>query len=238
MSAASSIRNLGSMNITLGRQGNKSAADSLVVGGVPRVHLLPPEIEVQKKGRAQRKALLFVLVAVVVAVVVGFGAATFALVSANATLATEQARASAFSTASSKYSKVIMVENSMVEVRTVQKLGSAGEIDWRSYIALIDSTLPQGMSIATLSASLDSQTAQATVATTPLGAAHIATLKITAVASSMTISDWLEKLRKVNGVVDVNPGAVSLDPDSGTYNVDVTVFVNSKALSNRFQETK
>jgi Tfp pilus assembly protein PilN len=224
------------MNITLGRPSARNTSDSLVVGGIPRVHLLPPEIEVQKKGRARRRGLLLGLLAVIVIVVLGFGASTFALVSANATLATEQARASAFSAASAKYSKVVQVENQMNEVRQAQKLASVGEIDWQPYVAALDKTLPAGMTITTLSGSLDTQTEQAGVATTPLAAAHLATIKITAEASSMTISDWLESLRNVKGVVDVNPGAVTLDPSSGSYNVDVTVLVNSKALSGRFQK--
>jgi Tfp pilus assembly protein PilN len=238
MSAASGIRGLSSINISLGRSSRTNIGDSLVVGGEPRAHLLPPEIEVQKRGRAQRKGLLVTLVAVLVIVVLGFGAAMFTLVTANASLATEQARASAFAAASGKYAKVIKIENSMVEVKNAQQLGSVGEIDWQSYIASIDDTLPDGMTITTLSAALDPVTIGSTVATTPLGASHIATLTITAVASSMSVSDWLERLRTVKGVVDVNPGAVSLDQATSKYDVDVVVLVNTKALSHRFQGVK
>jgi Tfp pilus assembly protein PilN len=236
MSALGGIRSLGSINISFGGTTAKSSSDSLVVGGIPRVHLLPPEIEIQKKGRAQRRRVLVALFVVIVLVVVGFGASTFSLVSANAALATQQARASAFSMASAKYSKVVQIEGQMSEVKLAEKLASVGEIDWQPYIAELTKTLPAGMTITTLAGSLDSTDAQAATTTTPLAATHVATVKITAKASSMTISDWLENLRTVKGVVDVNPGAVTLDPAGTTYNVDVTVLVNSKALSNRFQK--
>lgn len=238
MSAVSGLRGLGSINITLGSPRSKNSSDSLVVGGVPRVHLLPPEIEVLKRARSHRKALLAGLVVVVAIVVLGFGAATFALIGANASLATEQARANAYVAASNEYSPVLKVQRQMSDITAAQPLAAAGEISWQPFLVSVKGTLPAGMAVTDFEARLDSAAEQDAVATTPLAAAHIATLDITTTTSTMPISDWLDRLKTVKGYVDATPGNVNLDQTTGVYTVQVQLHVNVKAESKRFQEAK
>lgn len=238
MSAATGLRSLGSINITLGKPRAKNSSDSLVVGGVPRVHLLPPEIELLKRARSQRKGLLGGLIVVIAVVVLGFGAATFALIGANASLATEQARATAYVAASNEYSPVLEVQRQMSNITAAQPLAAAGEISWQPFLVSVKETLPAGMSVTDFEARLDSATEQGAVATTPLAAPHIATLDITTTTSTMPISDWLDRLKSVKGYVDATPGNVNLDQSTGVYTVQVQLHVNVKAESKRFQETK
>jgi Tfp pilus assembly protein PilN len=238
MSAVSGIRSLGSINITLGKPGSKNTADSLVVGGVPRVHLLPPEIEVQKRARSQRQGLLAALVVVIASVVVGFGVATFALIGANASLATEQARATAYVAASNEYSPVLKVQRQMSDITAAQPLAASGEISWLPFLSSVKGTLPPGMTVTDFEARLDTAAEQDAVATTPLAAPHVATLDITTTTSTMPISDWLDRLKTVKGYVDATPGSVNLDQTTGIYTVQVQLHVNAKAESKRFQEAK
>lgn len=218
--------------------GGKKARDVLVIGGEPRVHLLPAEIQVQKQGRAKRRGLVFALVAVVTTVVLGFALATLSLLVSNASLASETARAAGLLAASNKYGMVVQYQHHMNDITLAQPIAVKGEIDWQPFIQSLQQTLPSTMMITNLSASIDSARDAAAVATAPLQGSHVATIKINANDSTMTISDWLDNLKTINGFVDATPGGVSRDASTGHYLVQVSLHVDLKALSNRFQEKK
>jgi flagellar basal body-associated protein FliL len=213
-------------------------SDSLSVGGIPRAHLLPPEIALNMQARARRGRLLRALVAVVVLVVLGLSGAIFLLVSTNESLAAEQVRANSVVVQSSRYSAVIRYHRQMADIVAVEPAATTGEISWQSFITSVQATLPAGMVITTLSASLDAPANQTAAATNVGQAAHIGTIKISADATTMAISDWLDRLRTLTGFVDATPGAVSRDASTGHFIVQVSLHVNSEALSGRFQTKK
>lgn len=213
-------------------------SDSLSVGGVPRAHLLPPEIALTIQTRVRRGRLLRALVAVVVLVVLGIGGVMFSLISTNSLLAAEQTHANSVVAQSNRYSAVIRYHKQMADIVAVQPAAIAGEISWQPFIASVQATLPAGMVITTLSASLDAPAAHTAATLGVAQAAHIGTIKISADATTMAISDWLDRLRSLTGFVDATPGAVSRDANTGHFIVQVSLHVNNQALSGRFQAKK
>lgn len=217
--------------ITLGRP---SVDASLILGGMPRVHLLPKEVGEGQKSRALRRRLLAGLVIVVVLAILATVGATLALFTANAQLANEQSRSALLATSRTKFGDVTKLQGQVDQIDASQPLAADGEILWAPYLQEIQASLPADTTITAFTAS----TATATAATDALTPTHIADVKITADSPQQPISDWLDNLAKVKGFVAAVPGSVTLVQETGRYTVEVDLLVNSDALSQRFAPVK
>ena len=217
--------------LTIGRP---SVDASLILGGMPRVRLLPREVGEGQKTRALRRRLLAGLAVIVVVAILATVGATFALFAANAQLANEQSRSALLAASRAKYGDVTKLQNEVDQIVTSQPLADAGEILWAPYVQEIQSSLPAGTTITALTAA----TATATSVTASLTPTHIAEVKITADSPQQPISDWLDNLAKVKGFVAAIPGSVTRVEDTGHYTVEVDLLVNSDALSERFAPVK
>lgn len=222
--------------ITLGRP---SVDASLILGGIPRVRLLPREVGEGQKTRALRRRLLAGLAVVVLLAILGTVGATFALFTANAQLASEQSRSTLLATSRAKYGDVTKLQSQVDQIVTSQPLADAGEILWAPYLKQIQASLPAGTTITAFTASTGTAaTATATTAANSLTPIHIADVKITADSPQQPISDWLDNLAKVKGFVAALPGSVTRVETTGHYTVEVDFLVNSDALSKRFALVK
>lgn len=217
--------------ITLGRP---SADASLILGGMPRVRLLPREVGEGQKTRTLRRRLLAGLVIVVVLAILSTVAATLVLFTSNAQLASEQSRSTLLAASRVKYADVTKLQSQVDQIVTSQPLADAGEILWAPYLQEIQASLPAGTTITAFTAS----TATATSVTNALTPTHIADVKITADSPQQPISDWLDNLAKVKGFVAALPGSVTRVETTGHYTVEVDLLVNSDALSERFAPVK
>jgi Tfp pilus assembly protein PilN len=216
---------------------SRAAAETLEFGAIPRARLLPPEIEAAKKARSLRRTLVAVLIAAVVAVFVGVGAATLSVLTANTQLTAEQSRTAGLLLEQRKYGSVVTVESQVGDIKTVQPVAALGEILWQPFTASLQAALPAGMSITSVDESLD-KAAASSAAVVPLQGAHVATIIITASSPQAPISDWLDNLASIKGFVDAVPGSVNLDSSTGKYTSTVTLHVNSDAFSGRFATGK
>lgn len=219
--------------LTLGRP---SVDASLILGGMPRVRLLPREVGEGQKTRALRRRLLAGLVVIVMIAILATVGASFALFAANAQLANEQSRSALLAASRAKYGDVTKLQSQVDQIVTSQPLADAGEILWAPYVQEIQASLPEGTTITALTAATAIATATSVTASlTPL---HIAEVKITADSPQQPISDWLDNLAKVKGFVAAIPGSVTRVQDTGHYTVEVDLLVNSDALSERFAPVK
>jgi Tfp pilus assembly protein PilN len=221
--------------ITLGRP---SVDSSLILGGTPRVRLLPREVGIGQKTRALRRRLLAGLVIVVILAILAPVGAPFALFTANAQLANEQSRSSLLAASRVKYSAVTTLQSQVDQIVTAQPSADVGEILWAPYLQGIQSTLPVGTTITAFTASTASTVTTPTTVTDTFTPSHVAEVKITADSPQQPISDWLDNLAKLKGVVAATPGSVTLDTTTGHYTVEVDLLVNSEALSQRFAPAK
>ena len=72
-------------------------------------------------------------------------------------------------------------------------------------------------------------------ATAPLQGSRVATLTISARSPQLPqVPSWLDALRSLPGFVDAVPGSVTLDQQSNTYTVNITMHINQDAYSKRF----
>jgi Tfp pilus assembly protein PilN len=209
--------------------------ESLILGGRPSVHLLPPEVATRKKGRQLRRRVGFVLAGVIVLVVAGVGLASASLLAAQAEMTAAQSRAAELVQQTAKYSDVTKVQTDVKAIQDAQILGTSQEISWAPFIAELQRTMPGSMRIYSISADLEKTSTSGAVAV-PLQGARIATVTVTVTSSQDEISTWLTTLPGLTGFVDATPGSVT--QDAGVYKTVEVIHINDKALSGRFTAKK
>jgi len=217
-----------------GRGSGSSRGDaSAVVGGSPRVDLMPVEIRVKRAQLKTRRSLRLGLVAVLLLVVAACGGTWAWSGLAQTSLTNAQSEHQALILQAAKYSNVTTIKESIALIKAGQVVGDSTEIDWKDYLTKLQATLPSGVTITTVA--VDSATPMKPYAqtTTPLQGDRIATLTFSATSATLpSVPVWLDGLKTLPGFVDATPGSVTLS-DAG-YVVDVDMHINSDALANRF----
>jgi hypothetical protein len=218
------------------RQG-RAAASALVVGGLPRVDLLPTEVLVDRRQRASvRRAWLGVLV-----VAVAVGAATL-LASASAIqsdgrLTEARQQTDSLLVQQQQYGDVRSVETQSDLLRAAQSVGGSTEIDWQSTLQRVQDSLPAGVSITGVQ--IDSATPMAAYeqAASPLQGRRVATLTIDAASPTLpSVPAWLDSVSKVPGYVDANANSVTLDTSTNVYTVDMTIHLNETVYDGKYDK--
>ena len=218
--------------ITFGRVSN----DALVFGGSPQVHLLPGEIDDQRKAKAFRRTLLMGLAGVVVVVIAGVAFVSIGLVAANASLATEQARAVQIATEGTKYGAVTAVQGQVQSIKTIQPLVTKGEILWTPFMATVAAKLPADTIITAFNTRIDSPIVAnaAGVPANPLDVAHAATVTVTGSGPQISVQAWMAQLPSVKGVVAATPSVVMYNEDTHQYDGTVVLELGSSLVATRF----
>lgn len=214
-----------------------SAKTTLVLGGEPRVSLLPPEAALRAKARGMRRLSILLLVLVIVIVGAGYGYAFSVNATAQAALVTAQSESNALVKQRKQYAKATQVAALVSGVGEAKTLGASTEVIWSDLISAVRSSLPEGVLIESATMKARAPWEPEFTPAGPLRQARVATLTI--VISSPTI---LDATAIVRSLVDV-PGFADATPDSvteadGIYSTTVTLNVNEKALSNRFAADK
>jgi Tfp pilus assembly protein PilN len=211
----------------------KAASDGLIVGGEPRVHLLPPQVLARKQSRVIRRRLGMGLVGVIVLVAIGLGLASVALASSQNALLSAQQETTSILQQQAKYGDVLKVKADDATIQAAQKQATAQEISWQPFIKSFEATLPANASITSISADIDSPFAAAQPVTVPLQGPRIATVTATLSMKQSSIAGWLNSLPALKGFVDVTPDNVAIG-SSGDYVVSITLHLNKDVLANRF----
>jgi hypothetical protein len=210
----------------------------LVLGGVPRVDLLPPEVRQAAKSRSLHRGLVMLVVALMVVVGAGYGLATFAAGHSQRELDAANARTQSLLREQAKYVEVGKVTSELKLRTAARQVGSSTEIDWKQYVASVQASLPAGATITTFAATSGSPLAGFAQPTVPLQGARIAELTFSATSASLPdLQVWLDGLAKLTGFVDAAPGTVTRAED-GSYKAGVIMHINADALWNRFSAKK
>lgn len=207
----------------------------LVIGGEPRVDLLPPEVKAARKARATNRLMAFAVVAVAVIVAAATGGASFFSIQAQNQLATSQAQTGTILAQQKNYIEVRKVQEGVSLVQAAQQVGASTEISWRDYLQKVQATLPGNVAIETVT--IDSATPLAIYSqpTAPLQGARVATLTFQATSPTLPeVPVWLRSLGTLKGFADATPGSVSLDPSKNVYTVKITMHINEAAFDGRF----
>lgn len=214
-------------------------AEILVIGGEPRVDLLPPEVRKERNAKVTRRRLALGIAGVIVIVVVGAGAASAFALQAQTRLLDEQARTTYLLTQQGKYGEVRSVQDEVNLAQAAQRVGASTEIDWKKYLDRVRTTLPASVGIDTVTVDSATPLALYTKSTAPLQGARVATVSFTAKSSVLPdVPTWLDALATLPGFADAIPGSVKLDVPSGVYTVNITMHVNDAAFAHRFDKGK
>ncbi|MCU1508795.1 MAG: hypothetical protein JWR53_1818 [Glaciihabitans sp.] len=211
--------------------------ETLVVGGSPRVHLLPPEVSQKKRSRQLQSRLGLGVVAVLAVAALAVAGAYLATLNAQTGLLSAQSASASIAVQQRKYVAVTQVETDVAAIKKAQIRATAKEIAWAPYIDKLSGTLTEGMKIVSLEAGIDGAFLPSTTVTVPLEGPRIASLKVTVTTPQKSIATWLDNLTSLPGFVDATPGSVDQDKGS-SYKVVVDLHINDAALANRFPAPK
>lgn len=217
------------------RQG-RGAAQALAIGARPSVDLLPTEVLVHRRQRAVVRRLWLGVVILVVVAAVGSGAA--AMLSAQARTDLAQAQAETLSVLQQQqYSDVRASESSTSLLESAQAVGGSTEIAWGDYLAKVEASLPEGVSITGVTVDSASPVEAYAQADSPLQGSRIATLTFDAQSSTLpSVPGWLDSVKGLPGFVDATANAVTLDQSSGAYTVNMTVHIDEEAYDGKYAD--
>lgn len=209
-----------------------------VIGGEPRVDLLPPEVTAEQKGRRLRRALAVAVVAVVFVTAGGIAAATWEAQRSQASLAVVEARTAELLAAQGEYAPVRRAQEEVDATVAARRLAASVDIDWTAYLQQIRSRLPGDVVIGAIVLDAGSPWAPYLQATAPLQSSRVATINLTLTSPTLpSVPEWLDDLTTLPGYADGTPTRVVL-LESGAYEVSLTLHVNSEAFSNRYAEAE
>ncbi|WP_083393238.1 hypothetical protein [Curtobacterium sp. MMLR14_010] len=219
------------------KQQRRGAGKALVIGGVPRVDLLPTEVLIDRRQRTIARRAWLGVVVVGVATVLGVGAATVTNVSAEQHLRLAQSQSTSLLQQQGQYSAVRDTEARTGLVQAGQAVGGSTEIDWSSYLQQVQDSLPTGVTISGIDVDSASPLATYAQASTPLEGARVATLGFEADSPTLpSVPDWLDRVHGLPGFVDANVDAVTLDETTRHYTVNMTVHIDDSAFDGRYSE--
>jgi hypothetical protein len=209
--------------------------EQLIVGGEPRVDLLPDEIRKLRQGSSTRRALGLGVVGVLIVTLAAVGGSSLLAASANSELLSAQNETTSLLSQQGKYIEVRKVQDQMKTVQAAQQVGASTEVDWRDYLVKVQGTLPANVALQTITIDSASPLAAYAQATAPLQGVRVATLSFTAQSPTLPqVPSWLDALRGLPGFVDAVPGSVTLDQQSNQYTVNITMHINQDAYTKRF----
>ncbi len=220
------------------REGGSAAPKTagLVVGGIPRIDLLPPEVRARLRSRTVRRGLGVLVVAVVVATGAGTALAMLNAAASASALAAEQARTQDLLAQQLEYVEVTQLANAKAGIEQALLVGSSTEILWPAYMEAIGSTLPPGTAITSINVTSSSPITLVPQPALPLQVPRVATVVLAVSAPDLaTVSAWISRLPDLPGFADAT--LASITPGEGGVIANVTLNVTDAAFANRFIET-
>jgi len=202
----------------------------------PQVNLMPPEIIEGRNLLVLRRRLIWAIIALLVVVVLAFGAAYLMRMSAQQRYDTSLAQADTLTAQKRQYSPVIQVQSDITKTTTARTYALSTEVDWTVYAYAIQAALPAGVKVETMQVAGISPGEELAAGSDPLTQAGIAVISFSALSDTLPdASAWIEALQSIPGLVDANLQSSVLSDTDGkvTYVVTSTVQVTEEALANR-----
>ena len=223
------------MSISL-TKGKATKDHKLVVGGVPRAELLPPELKQEEKAKTARRGYGFLVLVVVVVVAAGYIFSALVAETAQAQLRAANDRTDALLVEQSKYIEVRQLAAQVTASEDARAVGMAADIDWEAYVQGIAVKL-NGIGAATSTFSITAATPLSPLAqpTAMLEGARVA--EITFVGLSPTypsVADWLREFKTLPGFADARISGIRMV--LGVYELDIVLHINEGAYSNKYVE--
>ena len=206
----------------------------LIVGGTPRAELLPPELKLEEKARAQRRMLIFVVFIVIIATAGVYAYSALVAETSRQRLATSNNYSSELLAEQAKYIEARQLAAQVTASEDARTVGMAQEIDWYEYFTEVEASLLKvGAVVSAFEVKAASPLTPASPPSAPLENPSIAAINFTATTLDYpTASAWLKAIEDLPGFA----GAVitSIIQEGGGYTVTCKVLIDESAYSNRF----
>jgi hypothetical protein len=215
---------------------NTRSDQRIIVGGVPRAELLPPEIKLEEKGRAQRRLLGFVVVLVLAVMAGGYVLTVLVAETSKQRLATSSAYTDELLAKQAEFVKVRQLAAQVQASKDAATIGMATDIDWTDYLELVDATITQSGAII-LSSTLNAETPIVPLAlpTSSLEQPRVAEYVLVVTTPEYPIySSWLDALAKLPAFADATITNIKLETTG--YEATLTLHISSEAFTNRFAD--
>ncbi len=212
---------------------------ALVVGGSPRVDLLPREVHVARRQRAVVRRVWAGVVVVAVGVGIVTGWAVMDRSAAEQDLRSAQDETTSLAQQQGQFRDVRTTESATTLLEAAQQVGGATEVDWSATLRSVQSKLPSGVQITGVTVDSASATEAYAQSDDPLQGQRIATLTFDARSATLpSVPDWLSAVRGVPGFVDANANSVARSEDGSGYAVNMTIHLDEKAFDDRYAAKK
>lgn len=207
--------------------------DRLLVGGVPRAELLPPELELEKKARSQRRGLITVFILVVIAVGVAYGVTSITAAAVQLALDGERSRTDQLLQAQDEYIEVRQLTAQVAASESARLVGTSTEIDWEKFVTEVLFALPLDMQVTNIQMTSATPLAPFSETTVPLEQPRVAEILITTKGATYgPQADVLRALEDFDGFADASMESLAME--DGMYVSVIRLHLNEEAFSNRF----
>jgi hypothetical protein len=208
----------------------------LVVGGVPRAELLPPELEIVKKLRSQRRGIVTLGVLVIAAVIAGYGLATFFDTVGQVQLDAANKTSDDLIAEQGKFVEVQQLQQQVAAAKAAQAVGTSTEVDWKFLVEQILGTQVGDLKVDGFIMSGATPTTPFEESTVPLDHTRVSELSLTVhTGKPSSTADWLAQLATLTGFADARIDSIT--EDGGRYNIKATVHLNDLIFTKRFDQT-
>ena len=204
-----------------------------LVGAVPRVSLLPPEINERIKQRGVQRGMRLAVFGVLVLVLAGVAGCWYLATSSQLALTQAQAETSTLLAQQAQYADTQNALNAVALGEAALAVGGSTEVAWQDYLNRVQASLPAGVYLESFTVDASTITEQYPQADAPLQGARVATLQFSAISPGIPeIPSWLDALSTLPGFVDAVPGNVNVR-DQGGYVSTITMHIDAQVYTNR-----
>lgn len=210
-------------------------SEVVVVGGEPRVSLLPPELEQRKRAAATRRLAVIVVFIAIAIGAVGTGAAWLYQIERNGRLDAARLETAALLQQQAKYADVRSAAIVVAAANDARIQVAATEIDWQDYLQKALDKLPAGAVVDHVQ--VDSSTVMQTYSppTAPLQPARIGAISWEVYFPTVaSVDDWIKGLEDLVGYVDARPTGVAWDANRSMFKAGVIFTYNEAILAHRY----
>lgn len=211
----------------------------LVVGGEPRIDLLPPEIRAARKTAAVRRAMTMLLVGLVAVVVVATAGVGVLAGIAKSQLEAEQAITAELFAQQQEYIEVRQNAQQVATIEAAIRVGDSTLVDWESLSNDVTAAFPENTVVRALVMEAATPLRGAVQASTPLAQPRIATMLFTVYTPTLVESEvWVRSLEPIDGIVDVEAQSVRWTEIPAGYLTMINLSIGAERLANQTGEAE
>lgn len=208
-------------------------AGALVYGGVPRAHLMPPEVALQKKELGRRRGLVTAVIAVLALTVAGVVGSFLVAANAEAQLAEERRITEQLLASQLEFTEVTLVRGQLQSITDVRGQLASVEVLWRESLAPYLSVLSAEEVVQSLTFASNSPAEPAIGVTGPLRSPRVATVTMVVLTTVPPApQNWYRAWERIDTYADASIDSITLLQRG--YETTVTINLNELALSERF----